>query len=260
MDLWDARPKVEGKSPTHPDYSFYKTDGKGPAMAYLKLIDLFCQAREDVSAHDEIYFEIRGRKIGPREVSERDPWLLIDHTAIFFNTSVTVRLYDEDTGIFDKDDFLGETVITRDLMGYGEQRAVFDLEGAHYTLTFKVENNPEMISGWSIQQLRQVALDNAKANMGSDLAFSPVVATKESKTRNKSDELFLDLKSNETLDAGEFFGGIRAGRYPGYVLSKSSQGRVYARAKPGTFPQLDFVLRYAGKRVDKYPVKKILSR
>jgi hypothetical protein len=222
-------------------------------MPYVQLIDLFCQQTEDdgtplAEAEDEIYFYIGARKIGPRDVSVHQPWLLIDHTPVKFSTSVTISMYDEDGGFFDSDDFLGQTVVSRDMVGVGEQRAVFDLDDANYTLTYKVENNLDMVPSYSVEQLLQIAMANP-----SESTTSPVVKTVR---RNYK---YLDISRNQTLDFHEFQAAIEAGQYPDYMLSKTAKGIAYAKAKSGTFPVLDYLIDYVGKRVDKYPIEKILS-
>ncbi|WP_377482151.1 MAG: hypothetical protein P2A85_29130 (plasmid) [Microcoleus anatoxicus] len=54
------------------------------------------------------------------------------------NRSAEIKLYDEDTGIFDKDAHLGTATVGSDLAGKGEQQGKFTDDGANYTLYCEV--------------------------------------------------------------------------------------------------------------------------
>ncbi len=234
-------------------------------MPYLQLIDLICRATEDDFGHDEIYFVIGGRQIGPREVNESDPWLLIDHTGSRFFSNVTVRMYDEDTHILgDEDDFLGETTVDADEAGLGERRAVFDLDGADYTLTYKVENNPAMVPSYSAQGLLDVGMAEIAKRSGDsqDAVIKTLRADEKNAYKLEGSVNYLDLNRSVTMGQDAFHEAINAGDYPGYMLSKTKKGRVYAKAKANTFPTLNCllsILRFVGTRMDKHSLEEILN-
>lgn len=73
-------------------------------------------------------------------MNDRDTEDLDARTFGFVGTA-QIRLYDEDAGWFDDDDFLGEVIATADQAGHGEQFGRFTRDGASYDLVFRVETS-----------------------------------------------------------------------------------------------------------------------
>ena len=57
---------------------------------------------------------------------------------IDFTTSVQIKLFDRDTGLWDDDDHLGTITVDHTLAGQGEQQGKFTKDGADYTLYYEV--------------------------------------------------------------------------------------------------------------------------
>ncbi|HEY9672153.1 MAG TPA: hypothetical protein V6D11_11955 [Waterburya sp.] len=110
-------------------------------MPKLKLISLYCETTEDNTGADEAYLLVNGRQVGGvNSINDRQSRDLTYIEPIAFTTSAEIRLYDQDTGVFDKDDFLGSLTATSAQAGRGEYRGRFNRDGADYTLTWEVLN------------------------------------------------------------------------------------------------------------------------
>jgi hypothetical protein len=110
-------------------------------MAKLRLISLYCEKTEDTTGADEAYLVVNGRQVGGvNSINDREARDLTYIDPIAFTSSAKIRLYDQDTGVFDKDDFLGELTATAAQTGQGEQRGRLRRDGADYTLTWEVLN------------------------------------------------------------------------------------------------------------------------
>lgn len=110
-------------------------------MAKLRLISLYCEKTEDNAGADEAYLVVNGRQVGGvNSINDREGRDLTYIEPILFTGSAEIRLYDQDTGVFDKDDFLGSLTATSDQAGQGEQRGRFNKDDADYTLTWEVQN------------------------------------------------------------------------------------------------------------------------
>ena len=108
-------------------------------MPRLRLISLYCQTTEDNTGADEAYLVVNGRQVGGvNSINDRQARDLTYIDPISFTTTAEIRLYDQDTGVFDKDDFLGSLTATKEQAGLGEQRGKFTQDGADYTLTWEV--------------------------------------------------------------------------------------------------------------------------
>lgn len=108
-------------------------------MPKLRLISLYCEKTEDNAGADEAYLVVNGRQVGGvNSINDREARDLTYIEPISFTSSAEIRLYDEDTGVFDKDDFLGSLSATAKQAGQGEQRGRFNQDDADYTLTWEV--------------------------------------------------------------------------------------------------------------------------
>ncbi len=108
-------------------------------MSHLRLISLFCETTEDNGGADEAYLVVNGQQVGGvNSINNREARSLTYIQPIHFTSSAEIKLYDEDTGIFDDDDYLGTLMATSNQTGKGEQRGRFTEDGANYTLTWEV--------------------------------------------------------------------------------------------------------------------------
>ena len=104
--------------------------------AHLRLVSLKCRETED-SKFDEALLKFGSFSLR-RNMRSGDVWAL-NRTTFFNNADViTVRLYDEDTGPFDHNDYLGGIIIASEPTD-GNQLAVFSRDQALYELTYRVE-------------------------------------------------------------------------------------------------------------------------
>jgi len=80
---------------------------------------------------------VNGQQVwGDQSINDREGRPI--NKEVDFSTSAEIKLYDRDTGIFDKDDHLGTVNVSKDLAGKGEQQGKFTLDGANYTLYYEV--------------------------------------------------------------------------------------------------------------------------
>lgn len=105
----------------------------------LELIGLYCNETEDSSAHDEAYLTVNDVRVWRGDMAENGPAAEL-RTTFDFEHRAVVRLYDEDTGIWDDDDFLGAVTVSSDQIGQGVLEATFKEDGANYRLTYRVVN------------------------------------------------------------------------------------------------------------------------
>lgn len=108
-------------------------------MPKLRLISLYCEQTEDNAGADEAYLVVNGQQVGGvQSINDREARNLTYIPPISFTSSAEIRLYDQDTGIFDKDDYLGTLNASSSQVGRGEQRGKFTEDDADYTLTWEV--------------------------------------------------------------------------------------------------------------------------
>lgn len=105
-------------------------------MATLQLISLYCHETEDWTGADEPYLRVNGVEVWNGTLNDEEGVPLgID---VSFNQQTTIKLFDEDFGWFDDDDFLGSVPVTTEQIGQGELTAFFSGDGANYELTYQV--------------------------------------------------------------------------------------------------------------------------
>lgn len=103
----------------------------------IELISLTCHDTEDSFGHDEAYLTVNGVRVwGDVDMIEGSRAEL--RTAVGFDQKALVRLYDADTGIWDRDDHLGTVTVKGSQVNQGTQEATFKEDGAKYTLTYRV--------------------------------------------------------------------------------------------------------------------------
>lgn len=108
-------------------------------MPSLRLVSLYCEKTEDNAGADEAYLLVNGQQVGGvNSINDRESRDLTFIQPIPFSTTAEIRLFDEDTGIFDDDDALGTLTASSDQVGQGEQRGRFTEDEADYTLTWEV--------------------------------------------------------------------------------------------------------------------------
>jgi hypothetical protein len=118
------------------DYTLYY-EVEGGSRRKLKLKSLYCQKTEDTTGSDEAYLVINGEQIwGDQPINDQDPRPI--NIEFDFSKEVKIKLFDRDTGIFDRDDYLGTVTITEDQAGQGEKEGNFTEDGADYTLYYEV--------------------------------------------------------------------------------------------------------------------------
>jgi hypothetical protein len=106
-------------------------------MPKLKLKSLYCETTEDSGGPDEAYLIVNGQQVwGTQSINDREGRPV--DKEVDFTTSAEIKLYDEDTAVFDKDDHLGTVTAGSDLVGKGEQQGKFTGDGANYTLYYEV--------------------------------------------------------------------------------------------------------------------------
>ena len=104
----------------------------------LRLIRIVCFKTEDgVLFGDEAYLQADGTRIwGPTDIREGDERSLLAVPLQPFRRSIDLALFDDDAP--DADDHLGTVRISRNAFRAGVQTATFTLDGANYTVTYKV--------------------------------------------------------------------------------------------------------------------------
>lgn len=125
-----------------------KKGEKAPALTalpfhFLILVRLHCTKTEDTFGADEAYITANGRMVwGIVDMNDGDTRDLDGVVEpIRFRNSVSVELWDNDTGIFDSDDRLGTNIITYDPATVDQELQVkFTDDDANYQLTYIVTN------------------------------------------------------------------------------------------------------------------------
>ena len=108
-----------------------------PTRYFLRLISLRCDATEDNAGEDEPYLEVWGDEVWSGDMNEDDTEEL--GLEFEFAESITVALYDEDTGVwFDTDDYLGKKRFRRSDATPDPEVHTFRRDGAVYRLTYQV--------------------------------------------------------------------------------------------------------------------------
>jgi hypothetical protein len=105
----------------------------------LRLVSLHCWETED-QTFDEAYLKVGGNKVwGTMPMSRGSNLNLSAVPPQLFVDSVTIKLYDEDGGLFDYDDRLGRVTIPASQAGTGNHTVWFlDDDDAVYSLTYRV--------------------------------------------------------------------------------------------------------------------------
>jgi hypothetical protein len=122
----------DNSSPSDPSITIPST------ARLLKLIKLDCKKNEDITGYDELRFEVYidgvFREKICKDLKKKQTWDIdMEYT---FSHIVQLKLWDEDFGWGDGDDFLGEALINTNL---GENKSVkFTLDDCDYTLTYSV--------------------------------------------------------------------------------------------------------------------------
>jgi hypothetical protein len=107
-------------------------------VARLKLHSIFCKTTEDNTGADEPYLLVGNRKIwGSQSMNDNESEDLTMVPEVAFTRSIRLSLYDQDSGFFDKDDFLGSWVVWAGETGTLRE-ARFNGDGADYTITYEV--------------------------------------------------------------------------------------------------------------------------
>lgn len=109
-----------------------------PITRLLRLTSLKCKENEDITGNDELRLEVYidgvFREKMKCNIKDNQVWNIFKEYT--FSQSVQIKLWDEDFGWGDGDDFLGETLINTSL---GENKtSKFDLDDSDYTLTYSV--------------------------------------------------------------------------------------------------------------------------
>ena len=110
-------------------------------MPTLELVNICCLQTED-SGEDEIYITLNDKRVwGPISINEggKDSTKTINIKKLFANR-IIIRLYDEDSGVFEDDDYLGKlTVKSSHADPNGKERDhTFRRDDAEYRLTYRV--------------------------------------------------------------------------------------------------------------------------
>lgn len=116
-----------------------------PASRFtLHLISLHCRETEDITGADETYIKINGAIVwGPESINNNETRNISEAPVTPFATTIRVELYDQDLGlVFDEDDHIGGAEINNSLAGQGNREVNIEGDGAKYTLTFRVEQEP----------------------------------------------------------------------------------------------------------------------
>lgn len=100
-------------------------------MAFFKVLRIVCEKEQSFELGiDEIRTRINGDDFwGPTKMKVDETRSI--NKGFNFNHRAVIRLYEEDARY---DDFLGEKVITRALIGTGERELRFEETGADYRL------------------------------------------------------------------------------------------------------------------------------
>jgi hypothetical protein len=108
-------------------------------MPTLQLQSIHCHATEDWTGPDEPYLLIGGRKVwGSQSLNDEEQEPLTQVPAVPFNTSLRLSLYDQDSGWWDDDDYLGSWVVWAGELTQGEKEARFNGDGADYSIFYVV--------------------------------------------------------------------------------------------------------------------------
>ena len=111
-------------------------DAAAPRTVKLRLLTIVCHNSEDFFG-DEAYLEANGTRIwGPVDMENGDERSLLAVPLQPFRRSIDLALFDDDAP--DADDHLGTARISRNAFRAGVQTATFTLDGANYTVTYKV--------------------------------------------------------------------------------------------------------------------------
>ncbi|MCB5292362.1 hypothetical protein [Arthrobacter sp. SO3] len=97
----------------------------------LKLIQ--CHGTEDWTGPDESYLLIGGRKVwGSQSMNDGAQEPLTQVSGVPFENSLRLSLYDQDSGLWDDDDYLGSWVVWGGEHTQGEKEARFNGDGADF--------------------------------------------------------------------------------------------------------------------------------
>jgi hypothetical protein len=195
-------------------------------QSYLQLISLICRDTEDTWGADEPYLRVDGNTVWSGRLNTNDSANLQGSPEIPFGYtgSINVELFEDDSP--DNDDFLGEKFVSYTEADGTNKTAVFDLDDARYTLTYRVRrdtNNPPVINSLTPQPGSMVRdrTPNIAATVRDD--FTEL-------SRNRI-QFFLDgrANSNFTYDASSdrlsyLSSNLSIGRHTAKVVATDAQG------------------------------------
>lgn len=114
-----------------------------PALSFaesmvLVLDTLKCHETEDWNGADEPYLTISGiGTVWSGVMNDGDQRTLNQRRTV--GSPAYIKLYDTDSGMFDKNDHLGTVIATSSMKGRGTMTGGFTQDGANYTLYYHVE-------------------------------------------------------------------------------------------------------------------------
>ncbi len=113
-----------------------------PALSFaqsmvLVLKSLECHETEDWNGADEPYLTVNGKKVWNGVMNDGDIETLSIRRTV--SSPAYIKLYDTDSGMFDKNDHLGTVTATSSMKGRGTMTGGFTQDGANYTLYYHVE-------------------------------------------------------------------------------------------------------------------------
>lgn len=110
-------------------------------MPVARLLTLDCAVTEDWTGADETLIKVFGARYQEsyRPMNNGETWDLNLDVPFFTGSRIKVEVWDKDLGFWpDPDDLLGIHFINAAQTGQGQKQAVFNADGAYYTLTYEV--------------------------------------------------------------------------------------------------------------------------
>ncbi|BBM86592.1 hypothetical protein [Candidatus Uabimicrobium amorphum] len=105
----------------------------------LHLVSIKCIETEDFTGADDAYIVINGNTVWQRKMNNGQQ-RSINIAPIKFSKSITVELYDEDSGPWDDDDCLGSQIVRDSAKGMEDPLELhYTEDGANYIIYYKVK-------------------------------------------------------------------------------------------------------------------------